>query len=150
MIVGVAASFPLIAASLNASSYPSLLSSSTSSRESFLHHKHHHSTNEKHLQSETFGAKEKHLETSGKANISTLRILAAPHCLTLPPPVIVTHLGVRGKRGEIFGTFRVIRRKCVRFVTEIAFLFVSVASIAFLLNMVGSFSESGGDLVVGD
>ena len=79
--------------------------------------------------------------------------------MTPPPvPVTVTHLGVRGKkrsaqeRGEIFGTFRVIRRKCVRFVTEIAFLFVSAASIAFLLNMVGSFSESGGALlvVVGD
>ena len=45
-------------------------------------------------------------------------------------PVIVTHLG-RGKkrrrqeRGEIFGTFRVIRRKCVRFVTQIA-IFVIV------------------------
>ena len=40
----------------------------------------------------------------------------------------------------------------MRFVTEIAFLFVSAASIAFLLNMVGSFSESGGALlvVVGD
>ena len=130
MIVGAAASFPLIAASLNASSYPSLLSSSTSSQESVLHHKYGHTTNEKHLYSQKRLEREKHLETFGKANIrspSTLGVRAAPHCLTLPPLVIVTHLGVRGKqrsaqeRGEIFGTFRVIRRKCVRFVTEIAF-----------------------------
>ena len=137
------------------------------------HHCYHHQRHHKNhffiitiiappMQSETFGGKEKYLETFGKANIrspstiSTLRIRAAPHCLTLPPPVIVTHLGVRGKkrraqeRGEIFGTFRVIRRKCVRFVTEIAFLFVSAASIAFLHNMVESFSESGGALVVAD
>ena len=38
----------------------------------------------------------------------------------------------------------------MRFVTEIAFPFVSAASIAFVVNMVGSFSESDGALLVGD
>ena len=59
-------------------------------------------------------------------------------------PVIVTHLG-RGKkrrrqeRGEIFGTFRVIRRKCVRFVTQIA-IFVIVLDIRYfiIVNMGGN------------
>ena len=64
--------------------------------------------------------------------------------LELMAPVIVTHLG-RGKwrlcrqeRGEIFGTFRVIRRKCVRFVIKIAIFVTVLNQCVIIVNTDGN------------
>ena len=111
------------------------------------------------MQSETFGGKEKYLETFGKANIRSPSTISTLGVSSLFDASSSCHRDTFGSSWEKEARARKRRNfwdvSCdPQEMCEIRHRncdsFVSAASIAFLQNMVGSFSESGGDLVVGD